>query len=74
MNNVTANQAAEKLIALYRRECDNAGYYKTQTAFDDYVYNWCANSKWVESELTEDQLKEIAFAAVMYDGFIASFQ
>lgn len=73
MTNVTENQAAEKLISLYKRECDNSQYYKIQTAFDDYVSKWCVNSELNEHELTQQQLNEIAFNAVVYDGFLASF-
>jgi len=66
MTNLTTNEAAELLISLRNRECDNSVYFRTQTRFDDYVDSWMKNS---ECEENEETLKECAFNAVVYDGF-----
>ena len=52
------------LISLYKRNCDNdllAIYHFEQAFFDDYVSSFCKEGGFVESELSLEQLKEIAY-------------
>lgn len=63
---MTMNEAVELLIALRKREIDNAEYFRTQARFDDYVDNYMKTS---ECEENDETLKECAFNAIEYDGF-----